>query len=99
MGRKLYLIATILLYGQVCSVSTGYVDKFAVCKRNILGVLNGTYSIGNITNTTILTYDYIYTGPVKELKPDFPRKDYLTLTYPGKISFLELAHISKLVIF
>jgi hypothetical protein len=60
-----------------------YVDKFAVCKDRVNAVLNGTGTIGNISNATIWDYDYIYTGLARELVTSFPRNEFLTLTYKG----------------
>ena len=59
-------------------------NKFKECKQNIQSVLNGTGSIGNITNTTVWDYDYLYLGPAKELDASFPRNEYLTVTYLGQ---------------
>jgi len=76
----LFLVFTII-FGPAAAV---YQNKYKECKQNIQGVLNGTQSIGNITNTTFWDYDYIYSGPAKELDASFPRKEYLTVTYLGQ---------------
>lgn len=83
------LIVLFLLSTSSTPVQALWTDKFAVCKQNVLGVLNGTHSMttasmANITNITIWDTGYIYNGSVRELKPSFNRSDYLTLTYEGK---------------
>jgi hypothetical protein len=75
----LFFVFTII-FDPVAAV---YRDKFKECQQNIQSVLNGTGSIGNITNTTVWDYDYLYRGPAKELDASFPRNEYLTVTYLG----------------
>jgi hypothetical protein len=63
---------------------------FDTCKQNVLAIINGTYSQGDINNQTI--WQYIYTGPVRGLKADFPRADFLTLTLSGTVKFRSYGH-------
>lgn len=60
-----------------------WVNKFTTCKKNVLMVLNGTHTMGDITNITIWEKNYIYKGPVRELASSYDRDDYLVLTYSG----------------
>ena len=72
-----------LIFISSTPVAAEYVDKFTACKAKVQAVRNGTASIRNITNATIMNYDYIYTGRAKELDSSYPRDQYLLLTYKG----------------
>jgi hypothetical protein len=78
------VVVTLLTVAALNGVAAGFVDKFGLCKQRVLSVLNGMDSINNITNDTIWELDLIYDGPARELDPNYPRSQYLTLTYKGE---------------
>jgi hypothetical protein len=55
--------------------------SFNQCEDDVQSILAGTLTIGDISNETI--GQYLYHGHVTGLKPDFPRSQYLALTYKG----------------
>ncbi|KAK3684191.1 hypothetical protein B0T22DRAFT_271380 [Podospora appendiculata] len=72
------LVAIICLSWDV--VASG--NTFTDCKQRVLAILDGQPDPrGNLTKDTI--QKYIYTGPVRNLNPDYPRDQYLTLTLEG----------------
>ncbi|KAK3321232.1 hypothetical protein B0T19DRAFT_445004 [Cercophora scortea] len=77
----------VLLYVLVAIVCLGWDvvaagATFADCKQRVLDILDGTPDPrGDLTKDTIKKY--IYTGPVRNLDPSYPRDQYLTLTLEG----------------
>lgn len=57
--------------------------SFSKCEADLRGILNGTLTLDGISNETI--DQYIYHGPVTGLKADYPRSQYLALTYHGRL--------------
>lgn len=84
--HRLQGVVGVLVAATVNGVSADFVDKFDVCKDNIKGIMNGTITIGDINNVTIFQPErgLVFTGIPKELAKDYPREQYITLTYKGK---------------
>ncbi len=78
MLRKSLLLLVLCLAG----ISLAQLYSFNQCEADVQGILAGTLTIGDISNETIGRY--IYQGHVTGLKDNFPRPQYLALTYQGK---------------
>lgn len=78
------MVRKILLLLLLCLVwpSLAELYSFNQCEADVQRILDGTLAIGDISNETIGRY--IYQGHVTGLKDDFPRSQYLALTYQGK---------------
>ncbi|OIW31119.1 hypothetical protein CONLIGDRAFT_614585 [Coniochaeta ligniaria NRRL 30616] len=77
MLRKSLLLLVLCLAG----LSLAQLYSFNQCEADVQHILDGTLTIGDISNETIAAY--IYQGHVTGLKDDFPRSQYLALTYKG----------------
>jgi hypothetical protein len=60
--------------------------SFSQCEANVRGILNDTLTLDGISNETI--DQYIYHGSVTGLNADYPRSQYLALTYHGKLPLM-----------
>jgi hypothetical protein len=83
---RLQRVVVVLVAATVNGVSADFVDKFDVCKGNVQGIMNGSIIMGDINNVTIRQPErgLMFTGTPKELAKDYPREQYITLTYKGK---------------
>ena len=71
----------LLLFFCLVSLTVAELYSFNQCEADVQRILNGTLTIGHITNETI--GEYLYHGHVTGLKKGFPRSQYLALTYRG----------------
>jgi hypothetical protein len=78
MFRQSFLPLLLCLAG----LSLAELYSFNQCEADVQSILAGTRTIGDVSNETIGRY--IYQGHVTGLKPDYPRSQYLALTYHGK---------------
>jgi hypothetical protein len=74
--------SVILLVLCLSGISLAQLYSFNQCEADVQSILDGGLTIGDISNETIGRY--IYQGHVTGLKDDFPRSQYLALTYEGK---------------
>jgi len=78
-------LATLVLASFCDAVTTG---QFDTCNEVVHSILNGTLAVpgplGEINNTTIYEFGYMYLGPVMYLKSSCPRSEFLTLTLEGE---------------
>lgn len=77
--RMVGIVLVVLPY-----VASEYVDKFAVCRERVVGIIEGNQTYGNINNITIWERPLIYTGDIQGLDPRYSRANVLTLTLDGK---------------
>jgi hypothetical protein len=77
MLRKSFLLLVVCLSG----LALAELYSFNQCEADVQNILNGTLTIGDISNETIGRY--IYQGHVTGLKHGFPRSQYLAITYEG----------------
>jgi len=79
MSRTCLLVLFLCLAG----LSLAELYSFNQCEADVQSILAGALTIGDISNETIS--QYIYQGHVTGLKTDFPRSQYLALTYQGRL--------------
>jgi hypothetical protein len=72
----------LLLVFLLVGVSAASLYSFTQCERDVKSILNGTLTLGDVSNETIGRY--IWHGPVTGLNVDYPRDQYLALTYEGR---------------
>lgn len=77
-GRRALLL--LLITGNtIVQVKANY--EWSECENRVLEIQSGEMVYNGIDNSTIGSY--IYSGPVTDAYPDFPRESYLALTYQG----------------
>ncbi|KAK0704643.1 hypothetical protein B0H67DRAFT_497363 [Lasiosphaeris hirsuta] len=73
-------ILLVVLLG--CTIVSAERNTFDRCKTRVAAILDGQPDpYGNLTKEDV--EKYIYTGPVKNLSPNYPRDKYVTLTLEG----------------
>ncbi len=73
-GRTLVFL---LVFGRVARARYNWSD----CEIAVQRIIDGKDTVNGVDNSTI--NDYLYSGPVRGLNPNFPRQDYLAVTYEG----------------
>ncbi|KAH7408076.1 hypothetical protein DE146DRAFT_361438 [Phaeosphaeria sp. MPI-PUGE-AT-0046c] len=86
--KRIYGPIILLTFFPRGSIAKEFVDRFDVCNEKLKSVWNGTSTFMDMDKAAMQERGYLYTDWPRELpkNTDYPRDQYVTLTYSGCVA-------------